>query len=243
MPETLPRQPMRVIGAGYGRTGTASLKRGLETLGFGPCHHMEEVIKHPAEGPTWTRAARGEAIDWKTFMSPWGSACDFPSALYYRELMEAFPDAKVILSIRDPGSWYTSMNETIVPMFERFPNRLVLPHMPFIGAPFRSMAGTRAHTEIIERFADREHVIAMFEKHTAEVKRVVPPERLLVFEAKEGWEPLCKFLDVPVPSEPYPRVNDTATFKRRVVAGTALSWLVLLLPIAMVLALLAFMLS
>jgi hypothetical protein len=230
MTETLPTQPMRVIGAGYGRTGTSSLKRGLEMLGFGPCHHMEEVVKHPSEVPTWARAARGEAIDWQTFMRPWGSACDFPSALYYRELMQAFPDAKVILSVRDPGSWYASMRETIVPMFKRFPNRIVWPHLPIFGAPFRSMAGTSIHTEVIERFGEREHVIEMFEQHIAEVKRVVPAERLLVFEAKQGWAPLCEFLGVPVPSEPYPRVNDTREFKRRVLAATVISWIVLLVP-------------
>jgi hypothetical protein len=242
MTDTLPNQPMRVIGAGFGRTGTTSLKLGLETLGFGPCHHMQEVLKHPAEVPTWERAARGEAIDWKRFMRPWGSACDFPSALYYRELMEAFPDAKVILSIRDPSSWYASMSETIVPMFQRFPNRIVVPHMPIIGSPFRSMAGTRIHAEIIERFSERDHVIEMFEKHTAEVKRIVPAERLLVFEAKEGWAPLCKFLDVPVPAEPFPRANDTAEFKRRVVAATVVSWFVLLLPLSILLPLLGLIL-
>lgn len=243
MPDTRPNQPMRVIGAGYGRTGTMSLKQGLETLGFGPCHHMQEVIKHPAEGPTWARAARGEVIDWKTFMSPWGSACDFPSSLYYRELMDAFPDAKVILSVRDPDSWYASMSETIVPMFERFPNRVVLPHLPILGAPYRSMAGTRVQREIIERFGEREHVISMYEQHIAEVERSVPPERLLVFEAKQGWAPLCEFLGVPVPSEPYPRVNDTAAFKRRVVVATVISWIVLLVPLALALGLLAWILS
>src|SRR5690606_1952087 len=97
-------------------------------------------------------------------------------------------------------------------------------------------------TQIIERFDDREHVIAMFEKHTDEVKRVVPAERLLVFEAKEGWAPLCKFLDVPVPAEPFPRVNDTAEFKRRVAAATVISWIVLLSPIAILLLVLAWML-
>src|SRR5262245_46037348 len=111
MTETLPEQPMRVIGAGFGLTGTSTHKLGLEMLGFGPCHHMVEVLKHPHEMPTWERAARGEAIDWKTFMRPWGSSCDFPSSLYYRELMDAFPDSKVILSTRDPASWYASMSE------------------------------------------------------------------------------------------------------------------------------------
>jgi hypothetical protein len=237
-----PSQPMRVIGAGFGRTGTSSLKRALERLGFGPCHHMEEVVKHPGELSTWVRAGRGEPIDWKAFMSPWGSSCDFPSSLYYRELMEAFPDAKVVLTVRDPGAWYTSMSETIVPMMRSFPNRLVMPHVPILAAPFRSMEGTHIRREIIDRFGDREHVIRVFEQHIAEVKRTVPAERLLVFEVKEGWAPLCEFLGVPVPSEPFPRVNDTAAFKRRTVVAQAISWLVLLLPIALLLALLRWIL-
>jgi hypothetical protein len=234
---------MRVIGAGFGRTGTASLKRALEQLGFGPCHHMEEVLKHPEEVPTWERAARGETIDWKTFMRPWGSSCDFPSSLYYSELMEAFPDAKVILSTRDPGSWYASMAETIVPMYKRFPNRLVLPWLPIVSAPRRVMDGTSAQVEIIDRFEEREHVLARYEAHVAEVERAVPAERLLVFEAKQGWAPLCEFLGVPVPSGPFPRVNDTAEFKRRVTAATIVSWVLLLLPIALVLSVLAWMLN
>jgi hypothetical protein len=233
---------MRVIGAGFGRTGTSSLKRALEQLGFGPCHHMEEVIKHPRELSTWARAAQGETIDWKTFMRPWGSSCDFPSSLYYRELMEVFPDAKVVLTVRDPAAWYTSMSETIVPMMKGFPNRVVMPHLTVLNAPFRSVDGTRIKREIVDRFSDRDHVIAMFEAHIAVVRRVVPPERLLVFEVKQGWGPLCEFLGVPVPSEPFPRVNDTAEFKRRVVVAKVISWMVLLIPIALVLALLGWLL-
>jgi hypothetical protein len=233
---------MRVIGAGFGRTGTASLKLALEKLGFGPCHHMKEVVVHPQEVPTWERAARGETIDWKTFMRPWGSSCDFPSALYYRELMEVYPDAKVILSTRDAASWYASMGETIVPMFNRFPNSWVLPHLPVISGPHRTMTGTPIHTEIIERFSERERVIACFEAWNAEVQRVVPAERLLVFEAKQGWGPLCEFLGVPVPDEPFPRVNDTAEFKRRVSVARVVSWIVLLVPIAVALTLLAWLL-
>ena len=229
---------MRVIGAGFGRTGTTSLKLGLEMLGFGPCHHMIEVLKHPKEVPTWERAARGESIDWKTFMRPWGSSCDFPSAFYYRELMEAFPDAKVILSTRDPASWYTSMSETIVPMQTRFPNRFIVPLLPVVSGPLRVLNGTSVAAEIIDRFEDREYVLARYEAHIEEVKRTVPAERLLVFEAKQGWGPLCEFLGVPVPSEPFPRVNDTAEFKRRVTAATVISWFILLLPIVIALALL-----
>jgi hypothetical protein len=232
----------RVIGAGWGRTGTASTKRALELLGLGPCHHMEEVIKHPPEVPTWERAARGETIDWKTFMRGWGSCVDFPSAIYYRELMEAFPDAKVILSVRDADSWYASMGETIVPMLSRFPNRIVMPYLPHLGAPSRAVGQTQIRREVIDRFSDREHVKKVFNDHTEQVKRVVPAERLLVFEAKQGWEPLCAFLGVPVPKEPFPRLNDTAEFKKRVFAATVISWLLLLVPIAIAIAVISLVL-
>lgn len=233
---------MRVIGAGFGRTGTASLKRALETLGFGPCHHMEEVIKDPSQVPTWERAARGERIDWKTFMAPWGSAVDFPASLYYRELMDVYPDAKVILTVRSAESWYLSMQETIVPMLTRFPNRIVTPYLPYISGPGRVMGPTSIRRDVLNRFSDRAHVLKVFTDHIEEVKRVVPAEKLLVFEAKEGWGPLCKFLGVPVPETDFPRVNDTAEFKRRVVIATVISWLILLIPISIALAVLALLL-
>jgi hypothetical protein len=224
----------RVIGAGWGRTGTASLKRALERLGFGPCHHMEEVIKHPADVATWERAAHGEQIDWRTFMEPWGSCCDFPSAMYYRELMQAFPDAKVVLTVRDAESWYRSMSETIVPMLRRFPNRFVMPHLPYLGGPSRSMSGSPMQRIVLDQFDDRARMLAAFQGHIDEVKRVVPTDKLLVFEVREGWAPLCAFLDVPVPDEPFPRVNDTAEFQKRVRAATAISWAALLLPAALI---------
>ncbi len=227
----------RVIGAGFGRTGTASRKRALELLGFGPCHHMEEVLKRSAEVPTWAAASRGEKVDWKTFMQGWGSCVDFPSAIYYRELMGAFPDAKIVLTVRDAESWYASMSETIVPMFSRFPNKIVLPRLPLLGNPSRAIGESHIRKDVIDRFAERDHVLKVFDDHIAEVKRVVPADRLLVFRVAEGWGPLCAFLSVPVPDAPFPRVNDTAEFKRRVVAATAISWLVLLLPIGLALSL------
>jgi hypothetical protein len=227
----------RVVGAGFGRTGTASLKRALEILGFGPCHHMAEVIKHPAEVPTWEAAARGEKIDWRAFLRGWGSTVDFPSALYYRELMEAFPETKVILTVRDSSAWYESMKNTIVPMLTRFPNRYVLVHLPYIGGAARSMRGTSLRADLLGRFDERAHAIKLFEEHSEEVRRVVVAERLLVFQVAEGWEPLCKFLGVPVPDAPFPRENDTAAFRRRVVASTVISWVVLLVPISFALAL------
>jgi hypothetical protein len=235
---------MRVIGAGFGRTGTASTKRALEILGFGPCHHMEEVIKHPDEVDTWVRAARGEKVDWKAFMSKWGSAVDFPSSLYYRELMEAFPDGKVVLNVRSVDSWYQSMSETIVPMLTRWPNRMITPWLPYISSPGRVMRETKLRETVLDRFhSDPAAVKKVFTDHIEDVKRAVPAEKLLVFEAKDGWEPLCKFLGVPVPEVPFPRVNDTAEFKRRVVAATVISWVILLFGVSLALTVLRLILG
>lgn len=167
---------------------------------------------------------------------------DIPAALYYRELLAAFPEAKVILTVRDPGSWYESMRQTIYPATTRFPNRVVAPFLPFIGAPVRVVRGTQLERDLIDRFPDREHAIETFDEWNEEVKRLVPADRLLVFEVRQGWEPLCEFLGVPVPDVSFPRANDAATFRKRVLAGTVVSWLVLLLPISLALGLLTWLL-
>jgi hypothetical protein len=219
---------LRVIGAGYGRTGTASLKRALERLGFGPCHHMEELFTHPEQVPVWEAAGRGERVDWPVFLRGWGSAVDFPAALYWRELMEAFPDAKVVLTVRDPQSWYDSFESTILPLNRRFPVRQMAPWLPRVNAPFR-VSNHPVMRRLVE--IDRAGAVEMFREHVEEVGRVVPPERLLVFEVKQGWEPLCQFLGVPVPAEPFPRVNDTAEFQRRVTFITLFCWALLLFPV------------
>jgi hypothetical protein len=233
---------MRVIGAGYGRTGTTSLKIALERLGFGPCHHMEEVVKNPSEVSTWVRASRGEKIDWKQAMAPWPSALDFPAAHYYQELMAAFPDALVILTVRSPESWYQSMSETIIPIMLRRPNRWVMGFVPYLGAPLRVMRETKFAREVASRFADRDFVLAHYRDHIEEVKRVVPPEKLLVYEVKDGWAPLCAFLGVPEPSEPFPRTNDTAAFKKRVLGSTVISWILVLAPLALALSIVGWLL-
>ncbi len=224
----------RVIGAGWGRTGTASLKRALEQIGFGPCHHMEEVIATPADVPTWISAARGNKIEWPTFLRGWGSTCDFPSALYYRELAEAFPEAKVVLTVRDAEGWYESMRTTIVQSFKRFPNRFIVPHLPRIGAPAQVMSPSPLKARIMDRFADKPAILAEFQAHNEEVKRVIPPERLLVFDVKQGWGPLCAFLGVAVPEGPFPRVNDAKQFQGYTRRATIVSWVLLLLGAGLV---------
>jgi Sulfotransferase domain len=206
---------MKVIGAGFGRTGTMSLKVALEQLGFGPCYHMIEVFSHVDDVPAWERAARGEKVDWKSLLAGWESAVDWPPCTFYEQLMEVYPEAKVILTPRDPEKWYESTTNTIwqaklqAHRTPRDPNARVVPMMRAMGMINQLIWEGTFH----DRFQDKAYAIEIFEKNTADVKKKVPAERLLVYEIQEGWEPLATFLGVPVPADkPFPRVNDTASF-------------------------------
>ena len=218
---------LKVLGAGFGRTGTLSLKYALEELGFGPCHHMMEVMRDPQQTEWFYRICQGDQVDWVKVFEDYSSAVDWPSASYYAELMEVFPDAKVILSVRDPDSWFRSVYDTI---FNVVPN---IPH--WVQALFpRSKKIAILIEEIVwqgvfkGRFKDREYAIQVYQKNTDAVIDSVPSDRLLIHSAKEGWEPLCKFLEVPVPETQYPWVNDSKSQKRRIMFLKALKWLPLL---------------
>lgn len=230
---------MKVIGAGFGRTGTLSTKRALELLGFGPCYHMEEVMKHPSHARTWAAAVRGEEVDWRSFFQGWGAAVDWPACSYYQDLMKAYPDARVLLTVRDEERWYQSARETIFQASAGFPRAFVVPRLPVMGAIARTAIELVWRRTFGGRFLDRAHALQVYRDHVAEVKRVVPADRLLVFDVKQGWEPLCRFLGVPVPAEPFPHFNDTAEFKRRILAMTVVSWAALLLPVLALAGLLA----
>jgi hypothetical protein len=195
--------PLQVIGAGLGRTGTLTLKLALERLGFGPCHHMIEVLGNPAQLPFWNRAADGAAMEWEAVYKDYRATVDWPGAAFAVELAEYYPDAKVILSRRDPRRWYESMRETILKSMEM---------MGLAGVDVAQDHPMRfGHALIAQRtfggdFSEQ-NVVAAFERHNAEVKRRIPAERLLEFEAAQGWEPLCRFLGVAIPDEPFPRTN------------------------------------
>ncbi len=203
---------LKVIGAGFGRTGTRSLKEALEMLGFGPCHHMVEVFMHPEQVPLWDKAAVGEMKNWEEIFATYNSACDWPSCSFYKELADFYPNAKVILSLRNPKSWYKSVSSTIMPAMKK-PEPGQQARLPGIFGPRIIGEGT-FHNDFSEA-----NMIAAYERHNEEVKRTIPRERLLVFEAKDGWEPLCKFLGVPVPDKPYPLMNTTEEFQTRAAAG------------------------
>lgn len=201
-----------VIGAGFGRTGTLSLKKALEILGFAPCYHMTEVIANPAYVPLWERAIDSDAVDWDAIFDNYRATVDWPACHFYAQLADYYPGAKVILSLRDPERWFDSMRETILPTLTGGN------YDPANAAPDESMP---KFAGIVGRHAfnmdlSKDNVIATFERHNAEVRRRIPPGRLLVYEVAQGWEPLCDHLGVPVPDQPLPRVNDREEFQTHV---------------------------
>jgi hypothetical protein len=192
---------IEVIGAGFGRTGTASLKLALEQLGFGPAYHMGELIGDIERNvPLWERVAEG-APEWDSIFEGYRSTTDFPACTYWREMMAYYPEAPVILTVRDPESWFDSVYETILsPAFVQHT----------LDGPFGAMFRGNVYCHFGDGIHDRAHMVDAFERHVDAVREGVPDDRLLVFEAKDGWGPLCDFLDVSVPDEPYPRVNSRA---------------------------------
>jgi len=205
---------MKVIGSGFGRTGTLSMKHALEELGMGPCYHMEEVMRHGGHVGVWHDVGLGRPVDWRRLFAGFESAVDFPASVVYQDLMEAFPDAKVVHTVRDPDRWYESTFETIYQartLVPRWLKRLV----PFTGR-FTEMVDALVWDGVFDgRFEDRDYAIARFDEWTAEVVATVPAERLLVFDVRDGWEPLCDFLRVLQPAGEFPRVNDRESMLRR----------------------------
>lgn len=195
---------LEIIGAGFGRTGTLSLKLALEKLGFGPCYHMVEVFQNPDAINWWIDAATGKP-DWEKIFEGYNATVDWPSCTFYAELAETYPDAKVILTERDSEAWFESTQATIFPA-ER----------PADSPPAFQEMFERAIADLFDgRIRDHDHAIAVFERHNAEVRDRIAPDRLLVYEVAQGWEPLCEFLSVPVPDEPMPKVNTTEQFINR----------------------------
>jgi hypothetical protein len=213
---------LRVIGAGFGRTGTTSLKAALEQLGFGKCHHMNEVRGNQVAA--WQSIAEGGKPDWDTIFEGFESSCDFPSCTYWEELSAYYPDAKVILTVRDEGRWWESVAETI------YAGSFVVPQwlmavMPGPLRRFNRMVIAQVWDGVFGgRFLDREHATRIYRDHNADVKERCDAERLLVFEASEGWQPLCEFLGVPVPEGPYPHLNDAKQIRRMITIARVVGW-------------------
>lgn len=199
---------IKVIGAGFGRNGTLSLKLALEQLGFDKCYHMMTLDQDKDEDLAWLALSRGETVDFDVLFQGYQASVDWPSCNFWREQLAAYPDAKVILSERDPQRWYDSVMNTIYPASAA---------MKDVQDPLMQRRSRMVFELIWDglfggRMDDRDHVIDVYLKHNQQVKDEVAPEQLLVFESSIGWEPLCEFLEVPVPETPYPRTNSTEDF-------------------------------
>jgi hypothetical protein len=205
------RTTLRVVGAGLGRTGTASLQRALEQLLGGRCYHMLEVMQNPGHDAFWLAAVRGEPVDFAAFLGGYRAAVDWPACAFWRELAAANPDALVLLSTRDsPERWWASMQATIVPVVKARvdpANAALVSH--------RAMVRELLQRRFSPRWDDPATAMAAYERHNEDVRRSVDPARLLLWRPGDGWEPICDALGVPEPDVPFPHENTTADFRAR----------------------------
>lgn len=220
---------MKVIGAGLPRTATTTQMLAMERLGLAPCYHMRDLLGDLERGlPLWEAAADGNP-DWERIFGDAQSTCDWPSAYFYRELAEHYPDAKVVLTVRSGEGWVKSMRETVWAMFA--PGRLMY-HLNESRAAVDAL--WRRYLDLMYRFnldpqsgafgpledtLDDARFAGKMERWNDEVRSTIAPGRLLVWDPAEGWEPLCEFLALPVPDEPLPRTNDTSAFKEGIIGG------------------------
>jgi hypothetical protein len=220
---------MKVIGAGLPRTGTLSQKVALEMLGLGPCYHMVNVLADLEQTAVWRAALAGE-VDFREVFADFGSSVDWPGSFFYREVMDVFPEAKVLLSVRPAEDWERSMRETIWAIF--YGDHLL---NDVSRARGRVDPLWKGYIEMMEGMWEQSGLLGSgataglgelaraFEAYNEEVIATVPSDRLLVWSAADGWEPLCEFLEVGVPDVPFPRLNDSRQFIERVLDGSLIS--------------------
>ncbi|MBL4720579.1 MAG: sulfotransferase family protein [Alphaproteobacteria bacterium] len=202
---------LKVVGAGFGRTGTYSLKLALEQLGFGPCHHMAELAQYPEQIPYWQAAARDETPQWDDVFNGYNASIDWPSSRYWREISTYYPDAKVLLSVRPFDSWFKSIQATIYPYLE---NRAT--QKSGASLDIQNIGSEIIVNQIFEGDPDNKAAAQrIFNAHIAEVQQTIAPDRLLTYDVSEGWTPLCEFLGVAAPDAPFPRTNSTEEFQAR----------------------------
>lgn len=200
---------LQVIGAGFSRTATVSMRDALDRLGFGPCHHMMTLNADPGQRRMWRAVAKGAAPDWDRLYAGFRSGVDFPTAFWWRDLAALWPEAKVVLTIRDTESWWASFEPIARELVENTDD----PDSLSVTLVARRVFGGRP--------LDRDHACAVYEAHNAAVLAAIPAGRLHVHRVGDGWEGLCAFLGVPVPDEPYPRTNSRAELLGAIARGRA----------------------
>lgn len=212
---------LKIIGAGFPRTGTTTLKRSLEMLGVGKTYHMKELLVKPNTLPLWLSLENTGTTDWDTLYDGYSATVDFPGYPFYKEHMEQYPDAKVILTVRPFDKWYTSAYNTVwkagpqtVPEKFSMMSRMALnPRLRKVIKCIKFVKREFWGNQFQGRFEDKAYAEEVFHKHVEDVKAHVPPEKLLVYDVRDGWAPLCEFLGVPEPAEPLPHLNKKENFK------------------------------
>ncbi len=214
---------LKVIGAGFGRTGTLSLKAALITLGYKKTHHMEDVMTNAGQAELWHDVAFDKSPQWDAIYTGYQAAVDFPTSAYYKELLAHYPDAKVVLTVRDFDSWYASASGTIYAVGQTLPAWLkaIVPSVRRVSEMVEQVIWQGVFAG---EFEDKAHSRRVFAQHIEKVKSHVPAEQLLVYQVKEGWGPLCQFLNCEVPAEDFPHLNDTAAFQKRLRVLGLLRW-------------------
>jgi hypothetical protein len=207
---------VQLIGAGFGRTGTMSLKAALEEIGYGPSFHMIDLVRDPSRLPHWAAAAAGERVDWTEALAGWESTVDWPGCTYWEEMAETWPDAPVLLSVRDPESWYRSCLNSIHEAKElalrgELEGGAESPPSPEVLGMINDLIWNGTFHG---RFMEKDYALDVFRRHNEDVRSKVAGDKLLVFEVREGWGPLCDFLGVEVPDTPFPHLNDTESFRQ-----------------------------
>ena len=193
---------LQVIGAGFGRTGTESMRQALQMLGFGPCYHMYEVAPSPERMATWCDIADGAVPDWNRVFDGYKATVDWPAAYFWRDLAQHYPDAKILLTLRDSEAWYASMDKTILQLLR--------------SGDASALAKKLVCEKVFgNEINDRDHIISTFEKNTREVQAAFGFDRLLTYNIGDGWEPLCLFLDTDIPEEPFPHSNQPGGFHEK----------------------------
>jgi hypothetical protein len=188
---------MKLIGAGLGGTGTLQAKAALELLGAGPCYHIAEVAEHPEHVPLWQALADDRTVDWEDIFAGYASCVDFPACAFYAELTDAYPQARVLLTVREPDRAYDRVRDTIYTLSTAADS-------PLPDALKRALDGIVWQGVFAGAFEDRELTLDVYRRWPEEVASRVPADRLLVYDVGEGWEPLCRFLAVEVPDTPFP---------------------------------------
>lgn len=212
---------IKVIGAGFPRTGTNSLKRSLEMLGISKCYHMKELLTHPDQLQLWLQLENTGTTDWDTLYNGFQGSVDFPCYPFYRQHLDRYPDAKVILTVRDFESWYKSVKSTIWTAGpQNLGEKLVMvgrmltnPRVKKVVNCIKFVKRMFWQKQFQGRFEDKSYTEEVFNRHIEEVKDYVPAEQLLVYDIRDGWGPLCEFLQVPAPTEPLPHLNKRENFK------------------------------